>query len=72
MEGYVIKRFNEYNDNSQNMEIVSEQNSKNDVIDLVEVYKVLKARKKVFFIVIPIVFVLSCIWVLPQPRYYKA
>ena len=54
------------------MEIVSEQNSKNDVIDLVEVYKVLKARKKVFFIVIPIVFVLSCIWVLPQPRYYKA
>ena len=35
---------------------MSEQ--KKDVIDLVEVFKLLKSKKKVFFIVLPIVFVL--------------
>lgn len=44
---------------------------KKDVIDLGKIAKTLWAKKKVFFIVWPIVFVLSCIWVLPQPRYYR-
>lgn len=44
---------------------------KKDVIDLTEVWKLLKAKKKVFFIVLPIVFVLSCIYIFPQPRYYR-
>ena len=44
---------------------------KKDVIDLVEVFKLLKAKKKVFFIVLPIVFVLSCLYIFPQPRYYR-
>ena len=48
---------------------MSEQ--KKDVIDLVEVFKLLKSKKKVFFIVLPIVFVLSCLYIFPQPRYYR-
>lgn len=44
---------------------------KKDVIDLTEVWKLLKAKKKVFFIVLPIVFVLSCLYIFPQPRYYR-
>ena len=46
---------------------MSEQ--KKDVIDLVEVFKLLKSKKKVFFIVLPIVFVLSCLYIFPQPLY---
>lgn len=42
-----------------------------DVIDLGKIFKTLLAKKKVFFYVWPIVFVLSCIWVLPKPRYYN-
>ena len=47
-----------------------EQNNK-DIIDLTEVYQQLKKKKKVFFIVLPIVFALSCLWIFPEPRYYK-
>lgn len=43
-----------------------------DVIDLGKIIKVLWAKKKVFFILWPIVFVLSCIWILPEPRYYTS
>lgn len=42
-----------------------------DVIDLGKIFKTLLAKKKVFFYVWPIVFVLSCIWVFPKPRYYN-
>lgn len=42
-----------------------------DIIDLGKIFKTLWTKKKVFFYVWPIVFVLSCIWVLPQPRYYR-
>ena len=48
-----------------------EQNQK-DTIDLVEVYKLLKTKKRVFLIVLPIVFALSCLWIFPEPRYYKS
>lgn len=29
-------------------------------------------RKKVYFKVLPVVIILSCIWILPQPRYYRS
>ena len=38
---------------------------KKDIIDLVEIYKLLKAKKKVFFMVLPIIFALSCLWIFP-------
>ena len=47
------------------------ENNKKDVIDITEVWNLLKAKKKVFFIVLPIVFVLSCLYIFPQPRYYR-
>lgn len=45
------------------------QNEK-DIIDLGKVFKTLWEKRKTFYIVLPIVFVLSCIWIFPQPRYY--
>lgn len=42
-----------------------------DIIDLADIYKQLLKKKKVFFIVLPITFILSCIYILPEPRYYK-
>ena len=47
------------------------ENNKKDVIDITEVWNLLKAKKKVFFIMLPIVFVLSCLYIFPQPRYYR-
>ncbi len=41
-------------------------------IDLKKVWKVLWGKKKLFFIVWVVTFILSCIWIFPQPRYYKA
>ena len=46
-----------------------EQNK--DIIDLTEIYKQLKTKKKIFFIVLPITFALSCLWIFPEPRFYK-
>ena len=42
-----------------------------DTIDISLIAKTLIVRKRIFFIMWPLVFVLSCIWVLPQPRYYR-
>lgn len=42
-----------------------------DVIDVSGIAKILLSKKKAFFIVWAIVFALSCLWVLPKPRYYK-
>jgi uncharacterized protein involved in exopolysaccharide biosynthesis len=41
-------------------------------INLARCWEILKQRKKAYFITFPIVFVLSCIWILPQPRYYRS
>ena len=46
-------------------------NIEKDVIDLGKVAKKIWASKRKFFIMWPIVFALSCLWVLPKPRYYK-
>lgn len=42
------------------------------IIDLSEIFKKLWSNKKKFFIVWIITFILSCIWIFPQPRYYTA
>lgn len=48
-----------------------EQNNNNpEVIDLREVIKKLWSKKKLFVKVLSIVFVLSCLWIFPQPRVY--
>lgn len=49
---------------------MSEENKDKNVIDLGAIFKTLLAKKKAFFIIWPIVFALSCLWVFPQPRYY--
>lgn len=41
-----------------------------NIIDLVAIAKKLKTKKKTFFKMWGVVFVLSCIWIFPQPRYY--
>lgn len=41
-----------------------------EVIDLREVFKKVWERKKLYVKVMTIVFILSCIWIFPQPRIY--
>lgn len=41
-------------------------------IDLGRCFSILKQRKKVYFKVLPIVFILACVWIFPQPRYYRS
>lgn len=42
-----------------------------DTIDYIKIIKILWGKKKFFLILWAIVFTLSCIWIFPQPRYYK-
>ena len=46
-------------------------NDKKSVLDIKEIAKTMLARKKTYFKVWAVVFVLSCIWIFPQPRYYN-
>lgn len=48
------------------------ENKKTEVIDLRIVLKKIWDRKYLFFKVLPIVFVLSCIYILSLPRYYRS
>lgn len=48
------------------------KNIEKDTIDLKEIAKTVWNKRKTFYIVLPIVFILSCIWIFPQPRYYTA
>lgn len=48
-----------------------ENNREKDTIDLALIVRTLIEKRRKFYIMWPIVFVLSCIWVLPQPRYYR-
>ena len=50
---------------------MSEQNNNKNIINLGTIFKTLWMKKKVFFIMWPIVFALSCLWIFPQPRYYN-
>lgn len=47
------------------------ENKQKAPIDLGKIFKTLGKNKKYFFIVLPIVFVLSCVYILSIPRYYK-
>lgn len=47
------------------------EESKKDTIDLGKIAQTLWAKRKKFLYVWVIVFILSCIWILPQPRYYN-
>ncbi len=47
-------------------------NKSKDVIDLGKVLKRLLSKKKCFLKVWVITFLLSCLWILPKPRYYDA
>ena len=49
-----------------------EDNKELKVIDLGLIIKRIWARKKLFLIVIPIVFLLSCAYILCIPRYYTS
>jgi hypothetical protein len=49
---------------------MSNNENKKDVIDLGEVFKTLWRERKTFYKVLPVVFVLSCVWIFPEPRYY--
>lgn len=49
---------------------MAEENNSKNLIDLGEIFKTLYRKKRVFFIMWPIVAVLACLWVFPQPRYY--
>lgn len=42
------------------------------IIDLGHIARTLLAKKKAFYIMWPIVFALSCLWILPEPRYYTS
>lgn len=42
------------------------------IIDLNKIFKILWSKKKVFLIVWIVTFILSCIWIFPQPKYYQA
>lgn len=47
------------------------EDKKTDIIDLREVFKKIVANKKLFLKTIPVVFVLSCVYILSIPRYYS-
>ena len=47
-------------------------NSEQRIIDLGKVVRTLWAKKKLFFKVWLVTFILSCVWILPQPRYYTS
>ena len=44
---------------------------KHDIIDLGAFVRRIISKKKVFFKAWPITFVLACLWILPEPRFYK-
>ncbi|MBO4641762.1 MAG: chain-length determining protein [Bacteroidaceae bacterium] len=51
---------------------MEEQKKVEFVIDLREIVRTLWTKRNVFFKVIPVIFLLSCIWIFPKPRYYRS
>lgn len=43
----------------------------NKQVDYRRVWNEIKKKKRSFFITLPLVFILSCAWILPQPRLYN-
>ena len=52
--------------------LMEEQNNNVKIVDIHKVWLAMKRNKKIYYKVLPIVFVLSCLWILPQPRFYVA
>lgn len=48
------------------------ENNKKNTIDISIILKRMGEKKKLFFIVLPIVFVLSCLYIICIPRYYTS
>ncbi len=48
------------------------EENKNSKIDFGQIFKKAWSKKRLFLKVWVITFVLSCLWILPQPRYYTA
>lgn len=51
---------------------MEEKKKNHEVIDLRQIAKTIWQHRQLFYKVLPIVFVLSCIYILSLPRYYKA
>ncbi|MBQ6964908.1 MAG: chain-length determining protein [Bacteroidaceae bacterium] len=51
---------------------MAENNQLVKTVNLRKLFQLLLQKKKVFYKVWAIVFVLSCIWIFPQPRYYMS
>lgn len=49
---------------------MQEEKGSEKIIDLGDVFRMLKLKRKTFYKVWAITFVLSCIWVLPKPRFF--
>lgn len=47
-------------------------NTKRHNINLASCWKILNQHKWIFIKALPVVFILSCIWIFPQPRYYRS
>ncbi len=54
------------------LEEIKNMTEQKKIIDLNKIFKILWSKKKVFLIVWIVTFILSCIWIFPQPRYYQA
>ena len=50
---------------------MEEKGNNAKIIDLHKVWRAMRREKKLYYKVLPIVFVLSCVWIFPQPRYYE-
>lgn len=48
-----------------------EATEKQQIIDLSKIWRILLTKKKLFYKVWAWTFVLSCIWIFPQPRFYS-
>lgn len=59
-------------ENSQKLDNKSMRKVNADVIDLRKIFRKVWKKKLQFFVSLPIVFVLSCIYILSIPRYYKS
>lgn len=57
---------------NDDLEINSNENNSENVIDLKKCFNILWSKKMFFMKMWAIVFVLSCIWIFPEPRYYTS
>lgn len=61
-------------ENERNIEdvTVNPQDKQNKYVDRKYIMAKLSARKKLFYMVWGLTFILSCLYIFPQPRYYTS